>query len=324
MTVILTPWKNQLLRRCAEARRIRLVCPFVKTGIARAIIANSRPDTAIDLVTRNKPSDFAAGVSDIDALKAFFAAKEFGIEFSLSVVNLVHAKVFIFDEEVCYVGSSNLTAAGLERSLEGAVEITDRSAVAEWIKVHSLMRSKARPASAADLSVFEAATRSHISRHRVERTDEGLFYESGPSGGPDKGVSSVYASAEDRDTPVSASFQNAMDDLVEALFPEAAPIADLTPEPEPPRATEPVSVPSVAGSAAPSELNEASRPPKADPAGKAYRDFASLADHCSTSRAGTARSRPPTRSSMPARSGGSRHPRLTAAASRSTGLSSPP
>lgn len=218
MTVVLTPWKNQLLRRCSEANRIRLVCPFVKAGIARSIIANARPGTEIDLVTRNKPSDFAAGVSDIDALKAFFVAEEMGIRFSLSVINSVHAKVFIFDDEVCYVGSSNLTSAGLERSLEGTVQITDRSAVAEWIGVHALMKQRAKAVLPDDIRDFECGTVAYASRHRVSKTDEGSFYSVAQADDALSTITAVYTSAEERASPLSPTFHDRIDELVEARF----------------------------------------------------------------------------------------------------------
>ena len=223
MKVILTPWKARLLMRFSEAKRIELVCPFIKLGIVRGIVASVRPGARISLVTRAKPSDFAAGASDIDALRTLFAAAEtLGLDFSLAVNNTVHAKIFIFDDVVCYVGSSNLTASGLERSLEGTVEMTEAKSVLEWRGAFEEMQKKANPVTLHDLDEVARNTRKYLLTHKTVKVDEGLYYDVRPADNADV-LDEVYRQVEATELPFLPALQERVDDIVEHQLDIASP-----------------------------------------------------------------------------------------------------
>ena len=97
---------KELLRR-AESD-VLLCSPFVKARSLEALLGVVSPNVRIVVVTRWRPAEVAAGLTD---LEVFDLAKDRpGTE--LRLLNVLHAKLYVADDR-CLVGSANLTAAAL-------------------------------------------------------------------------------------------------------------------------------------------------------------------------------------------------------------------
>lgn len=126
-------------------RRALLCAPFVKTGVFEPLLEALAPDVEIELYTRWRPDEVAAGVSDTGVL-ALLEARG-GRTF---LCDPLHAKLFAFDD-VALVGSANLTAKALgwgpNPNLELMLEVpADTAAVGE---LERELRRAAVPATAA-------------------------------------------------------------------------------------------------------------------------------------------------------------------------------
>lgn len=86
---------------------IRIVCPFIKRRVVIRLLKYGRPKL-LQVITRFSVSDFAAGVSDVSALRLLL---ENGAQIR-GVLNL-HAKLYQFGESRAIVTSANLTDAAL-------------------------------------------------------------------------------------------------------------------------------------------------------------------------------------------------------------------
>lgn len=126
--LILTPWRKTLIAALSEARQeVVIVSPFIKTAIAANVVAAlDRRGISVRTLTRFKTDDFGCGVSDIDAawMLSNYTNGRLG-EFDLRVDNKLHAKIYLIDRIVAFIGSSNLTFSGLMRNYEAGVRTTD-------------------------------------------------------------------------------------------------------------------------------------------------------------------------------------------------------
>ncbi len=128
MEYVFTPWKNRLLEDLQAARHeVVLISPFIKTSIAREIYrVLAEKDVHVRTVSRFSKSEFLSGASDIDAHFMLADISERSKpKYELRSLSNVHAKIFVIDWRVAYVGSSNLTFSGLLRNYEGTVRLTD-------------------------------------------------------------------------------------------------------------------------------------------------------------------------------------------------------
>ncbi len=100
-----------------------VVAPFIKVDALRSLLNVIPTDTPLRCVTRWRPHEVAAGVSDPEIMDIL---EERG-NFTLSLVDTLHAKLYIADER-CLAGSANVTLAGLgegdNRNIEVLVETT--------------------------------------------------------------------------------------------------------------------------------------------------------------------------------------------------------
>ena len=130
-SLVLTPWKAAFMDHVRAAKRsILLVSPFMKFNIVSAIhreVAES--DVSVRTITRCKIIDFAAGASDLDAVYALSGLDRIDARLQLRIDNRLHAKVFVFDDEVAFIGSSNITFSGLQRNYEAVVQTDDTAFV---------------------------------------------------------------------------------------------------------------------------------------------------------------------------------------------------
>jgi phosphatidylserine/phosphatidylglycerophosphate/cardiolipin synthase-like enzyme len=122
-----TPWERYFLAKMQSATRIvRLACPFIKLRNIRLILsALSGTDEApltLQILTRLNLRDCRSHVHDISALELLVDNPiERFCNIDVRFDNLLHAKLYIFDDSEAIVTSSNLTYAGFYRNLEVAI-----------------------------------------------------------------------------------------------------------------------------------------------------------------------------------------------------------
>ena len=105
--------------------RVEIIAPFIKTGALKSLLEVVPTDIHLRCVTRWLPREIAEGVSDPEILNIL---EERG-NFTLTLVDNLHAKIFIADEN-CLAGSSNVTFSGLgEAADESNIEILITSTI---------------------------------------------------------------------------------------------------------------------------------------------------------------------------------------------------
>jgi hypothetical protein len=177
-SLVLTPWRAAFLDRVKQAKNtVLLVSPFMKFNVVSTIYRELASKwISVRTITRCKTMDFAAGASDIDAVYALSGLDRPDGRMQLRIDNRLHAKIFVFDEEVAFVGSSNLTFSGLQTNYEAVVQTDNRDFVRALIEETSRCWNSATPVSDAMLSEALAQLKvlvraSPIQRDREERTD---------------------------------------------------------------------------------------------------------------------------------------------------------
>src|SRR6266540_778248 len=130
MRVIYSPWMKEFLEAVSSVQEeILLVCPFIKLNLVELLL-RKLPDSSIkiDVLTRLSLWDFQHSASDLDALDLL--AKRPGAPGPTRIyrLNRLHAKVYIFDRERVFLGSSNLSVSGLDKNLEIVASVHDRKA----------------------------------------------------------------------------------------------------------------------------------------------------------------------------------------------------
>ena len=103
----------------ANARKNIILCaPFIKRNALSVILAMVPDGIPVQIITRWRPAEVAAGVSD---LEIFDIVKDRPAT-SLNLLDPLHAKLFVADER-CLVGSSNITGAALGWSGNPNIEL---------------------------------------------------------------------------------------------------------------------------------------------------------------------------------------------------------
>ena len=88
--------------------RVLLCAPFIKAGVLKRLLTVIPTSVTLDVVTRWRPEEIAAGVSDLEIYDLVFD-RSGG---SLRLLDNLHAKIYVADEAVL-AGSANLTATAL-------------------------------------------------------------------------------------------------------------------------------------------------------------------------------------------------------------------
>lgn len=103
---------------------IKLVAPFVKSGIINSILKNKHHDSSLSLVTTSNLGAFASCGSDIECIKNL-------LDNNIDVYNYqnLHAKIYVFDNIKALVTSANLTHNGLFQNYEYGIYIEDEREV---------------------------------------------------------------------------------------------------------------------------------------------------------------------------------------------------
>lgn len=135
---------DRLLAHLATARREVLLCaPFIKAPVLERLLSAIDPAVAVEVVTRWRAAEIAAGVSDLEVLDIVFARPGA----TLSLKDELHAKLYIADDEVL-IGSANLTATALGWCDKPNLELLTATAISNpEVQACRLALAGARPAS---------------------------------------------------------------------------------------------------------------------------------------------------------------------------------
>jgi len=118
-------WSGELsAARDAHHDALRIASPFIKRGAVEKLLVGGRP-SSIHVITRFNLEEFAAGVSDLSALRLLVRAGG-----QVRGLKHLHAKLFLFGADCAIAGSANLTDAGLGRNHEFGFAATDPAVVA--------------------------------------------------------------------------------------------------------------------------------------------------------------------------------------------------
>lgn len=106
--------------------KIRIICPFIKSRALERLLRHNPNE--VQVITRFNLADFAAGVSDVEALR-----KLLDYQAQVRGVRNLHAKLYIFGESRAIITSCNLTDAALDRNHELGVIVEDRATIAKCL-----------------------------------------------------------------------------------------------------------------------------------------------------------------------------------------------
>lgn len=107
-------WSQEIAAAVQESGDLRVICPFIKyDALNRLLASNPKP---VRVITRFNLRDFAAGVSDIAALRRL-------LDCGAAVRGIIglHAKMYLFGSKRTIVTSANLTKAALDQNQEFGV-----------------------------------------------------------------------------------------------------------------------------------------------------------------------------------------------------------
>ena len=171
--LILTPWRATLIEALLAAQRSAfIISPFIKNPIAAQIIgALDRRGVTVRTITRFKPEDFAAGVSDLDAswmLSAHTESRQAG--FDLRTDDRLHAKIYLIDGNLAYIGSSNLTFSGLMRNYEACVRTDDPALIAHLQNELDAYWERCIPRPISDFKEMVAVLGRAVGRARTRKS----------------------------------------------------------------------------------------------------------------------------------------------------------
>lgn len=110
---------NKLIDLCRSAQReLVLVAPFIKVDVIRRLLAETPTAVSVTCITRWRPEEIAAGISDLEVWEVIRARPAA----ALFLRHNLHAKYFRGDDR-CLVGSANLTATALGWSQRSNLEL---------------------------------------------------------------------------------------------------------------------------------------------------------------------------------------------------------
>ena len=132
--------------------RVLLCAPFVKARVLQIILSVVPESIPVQVVTRWRAAEVAAGVSDLDSLVVVDERPNT----KLTLLNDLHAKLYLADDQ-CLVGSANLTASALGWSERSNIELLMPAQLSHPDVAYLLERlESAVPATAVMRSEIEA------------------------------------------------------------------------------------------------------------------------------------------------------------------------
>lgn len=128
MDLLYSPWMRRFLRAVADAKtEILLVSPFIKLSLVRPLLLALPTDRRIQIkvVTRLSKQTFQQLASDVAAIELLHARPGAPGTTSIYRLDRLHAKMYVFDRQLVFLGSSNLSITGMERNLESVLAGAD-------------------------------------------------------------------------------------------------------------------------------------------------------------------------------------------------------
>jgi len=100
--------------------RIRIISPFIQESMSKFLVDSTNRGISSQLITRFYREDFIRSVSSLTALKNLQAA---GVE--IYALKDLHAKLYLFDDNIAIIGSANFTGGGFGNNIELSLYIED-------------------------------------------------------------------------------------------------------------------------------------------------------------------------------------------------------
>jgi hypothetical protein len=175
-----------------DGSSLRIACPFIKRGAVERLLAVARPET-IEVITRFDLSCFAAGATDLSALRVLLDEGA-----SVRGVQGLHTKLYLLGSRHGVVTSANLTNAGLRSNHELGFSVRDEAAVHSFGEYFAGLRARAGE----DLSYERLA-------EWEERVDAFLLAGAPPLATDALGDEGVVASVDGEPTEAGAWIANA-------------------------------------------------------------------------------------------------------------------
>jgi hypothetical protein len=134
---LLSPWRTTLLDALVRVQQsLFMVSPYIKAEVVSAmrlalLTRESEQTIEVRIITRVEPDELLSGASDIQALQQLLAwpGKVPGCAVEMRAIPNVHAKVWVCDTDVAFVGSGNATPSGLDDNLEYGLAVSDTQLV---------------------------------------------------------------------------------------------------------------------------------------------------------------------------------------------------
>ncbi|MDD4113938.1 MAG: phospholipase D family protein [Herbinix sp.] len=100
--------------------RIRIISPFVQGGMSKYLVDSLDRGITAQLITRFYREDFIQSVSSLTALKSLQSAGA-----DIYALKDLHAKLYLFDDNLAIIGSANFTGGGFGNNIELSLYIED-------------------------------------------------------------------------------------------------------------------------------------------------------------------------------------------------------
>ena len=100
--------------------KIRLCAPYVKNEIIQEIYSLKKQDVSVDYISNFSLPNFYKKSSDIEAFDSIARRND-----RMFNCQLLHAKLYIFDDKKAIVTSANLTSSGFKRNIEYGVYLEE-------------------------------------------------------------------------------------------------------------------------------------------------------------------------------------------------------
>ncbi|HHX8693642.1 TPA: phospholipase D family protein [Vibrio diabolicus] len=158
---------NELKVSFDTANKITIISAYLTQPAVEFLFDSAPLGVDINVVCRARPQDFIAGSCDLQALRILHYS---GVKCYIS--RDLHAKLYIIDESIGFIGSANFTSNGLKLSGYGNLELATRVDLNDKdISLITQIRNDAVPVTSALLKQLEA----YLSQ--ADKADEQLAHE---------------------------------------------------------------------------------------------------------------------------------------------------
>lgn len=139
---LLSPWKNEFIDIVSKTRKeLFISSPFINVAGVKILSSSIQTKSSIrmSLVTNLTTQNIINGITEPEALLELY--KRFN-QVKISSLGRLHAKVYLIDDEIGIITSSNLTRGGLVSNFEYGVLIDDKDIIStikeDILKYYSL------------------------------------------------------------------------------------------------------------------------------------------------------------------------------------------